>query len=141
MTEHRPTEAILPLMQATFAVGGVFRLWPSGRSMLPLLREGVDSVLLAPPDGYTVGDILLVRTEDGAFLLHRAVALEGESVHLCGDALTVPEGPFPREAVLARVLTVYRGERPLPANSRRFRAYARRAQLYRRLSRFFKKRS
>lgn len=134
MTEQRPTEALLPLMQAAFAAGGVFRLWPSGRSMLPLLREGVDSVLLAPPDSYGVGDVLLVRAEGGAFLLHRAIAITEAGVLLCGDALTMPEGPFPTEAVLARVLTVYREERAIAANSRAFRAYERRAALRRRLS-------
>ncbi|MBQ2719648.1 MAG: S24/S26 family peptidase [Clostridia bacterium] len=135
MTESRPTEALLPLMQAAFAAGGVFRLWPSGRSMRPLLREGRDSVLLAPLGDPCVGDILLARTEDGAFLLHRAIAVSEEGVLLCGDARSLPEGPLPREAILARAVAVYRGKRALSADSRRFRAYALLARLLRRVRR------
>ena len=43
--------------------GGAFRIYPRGTSMLPLLREGIDSVLLEKPDGtkkafvLTLGDL------------------------------------------------------------------------------------
>ncbi len=137
LIDKRKTEELLPFMEAAFAVGGYFRLYPSGRSMLPLLREGTDSVLLARPDVIRRGDILLVRTEDG-FLLHRAVATGDEGITLCGDALTTAEGPFPREAVLARVVRVFRGERTLDPGSLRLRAYAARRSLRRCLHRLFR---
>ena len=134
MTEKQRTEDLLPLMEAAFAVGGYFRLYPSGRSMLPLLREGIDSVLLSRPDGIRRGDILLVRAEHG-FLLHRAIAVREEGITLCGDALTTTEGPFPPEAVLARVARIYRGDRPIDPRSFGQRAYAARRALRRRLYR------
>ncbi len=125
LTERKAAE-LLPLIEAAFAKGGYFRLWPSGRSMLPLLREGVDSVLLAPPDEIRLYDILLVKTEEGKFLLHRAVAITEEGILLAGDNLLSTEGPFPPEAVLARVVRIYRGERELMPHSPRQRRYVRR---------------
>ena len=137
MIDKRKTEELLPFMEAAFAVGGYFRLYPSGRSMLPLLREGIDSVLLARPDGIRRGDILLVRT-NGGFILHRAIAVSDAGITLCGDALTTPEGPFPTEAVLARVVRIYRGDRALDPTSLRLRAYAARRTLRRRLHHLLK---
>lgn len=116
------------MIEAVLAAGGCFRLWPRGRSMLPLLREGRDSVLLTSPDGAEVGDILLVRTPDGRFLLHRAVALE-ETVTLRGDALVETEGPFPLDCILARASRIFRDERELDPRSPRLRRYARRRRL------------
>ena len=137
MTEQRPTEALLPLMQAAFAAGGVLRLWPSGRSMLPLLREGVDSVLLAPPCDLALRDVVLLREEGGRFLLHRIVALDAESVTLSGDALLTTEGPFPRAAILARVECIYRGERAHAPEEPAMRLLYRRALIKKRLRRLW----
>ena len=75
MRDVRKMAEIWPIAEAALRAGGCFRLWPSGRSMLPLLREGRDSVLLLPPTDLQRFDILLVRTPDGQFYLHRAVTL------------------------------------------------------------------
>ena len=133
MLEPRPIAELWPLISAVLEAGGCFRLWPSGRSMRPLLREGRDSVLLVPPEGLAVGDIALVRTEDGRFILHRTVALTEESITLAGDALLSTEGPMPRACVLARVSLVYRDERATDPRSPRMRRYAHRRALRRRV--------
>ena len=137
MIDRRKTEELLPLMEVAFAAGGYFRLYPSGRSMLPLLREGIDSVLLSRPDVIRRGDILLVRAEHG-FLLHRAIAVNDDGITLCGDALTVTEGPFPETAVIARVVRIYRGERPIDPSSLGQRVYAARRALRRRIRHLLK---
>ena len=54
LRDVRKMAEILPFAEAALNAGGCFRLWPSGRSMLPLLREGHDSVLLLPPTGITL---------------------------------------------------------------------------------------
>ena len=136
LIEKRKTEDLVPLMQAAFAAGGYFRLYPSGRSMLPLLREGIDSVLLARPDVIRRGDILLVDTREG-FLLHRAIKKNRHGITLAGDALTSTEGPFPEEAVLACVVRIYRGDVALDPASLRLRAYAARRALRRRVARAY----
>jgi hypothetical protein len=101
--------------------------------MLPLLHEGRDSVLLLPPTDLRRYDILLVRTPDGQFYLHRAIALTDTSVTLAGDALLTTEGPFPLSLVLARVGTVFLGEREYDPRSRRALRYAGRRAARRRI--------
>ena len=133
LLSERKTEELLPLIEAAFAAGGYFRLWPRGRSMCPLLCEGEDSVLLGPPGDVQLYDILLVRAEDGVFLLHRAVRIAEEGVTLAGDALLSTEGPFPREAILARVVRIYRKEHELDPRSPRLLRYAKRRILRRRI--------
>ena len=133
LLNERKTAELLPLIEAAFAAGGYFRLWPRGRSMRPLLRAGVDSVLLGPPGDVQLYDILLVRAEDGVFLLHRAVRIGEEGVTLAGDNLLSTEGPFPREAILARVVKVYRGDGELDPHSPRLLRYAKRRILRRRI--------
>ncbi len=133
MLDPRPIAELWPLISAALEAGGCFRLWPRGRSMRPLLREGRDSVLLVPPEGLAVGDIALVRTEDGHFILHRAIALTEESITLAGDALLSTEGPMPRSCILARVSLVYRDECELDPRSPKMRRYIRRRALRRRI--------
>ena len=96
--------------------------------MLPLLREGIDSVLLAPPHNVQLHDIVLARLPNGSFLLHRVAALDGGGVLLVGDAHidTDTEGPLPLDCVLARAVRIYRGDRELDPRSPRLLRYARR---------------
>lgn len=133
MRDVRKMAEIWPIAEEVLRAGGCFRLFPSGRSMLPLLREGRDSVLLLPPTDLRRYDILLVRAPNGRFLLHRAIALDGESVTLAGDALLETEGPFPLSCVLSRVGTVYRDEKEYDPRSRRAQLAARLRALRRRL--------
>ena len=139
MLDTRPIAELWPYAKAALAVGGYFRLWPRGTSMLPLLREGRDSVLLAKPERLTVGDIVLARTADGRFLLHRVIALTEETVILAGDALLTTEGPMPKSAILAYAVRLFRDEEEIDPRSPRMRCYARRRALRRRVLRLLRK--
>ena len=108
LLESRPIAELIEMIEAVTAAGGCFRLYPRGRSMLPILREGIDSVTLTAPKDLGRGDILLVRV-DGGYVLHRAILVTDTAVTVCGDALTVPEGPVPKSAVIAKANAVFRG--------------------------------
>ena len=66
---------LLPLMREILQSGGEFRLFPQGTSMLPLLRQGVDSVVLRTENNIKKGDICLYQRNNGDFVLHRVVKL------------------------------------------------------------------
>jgi len=138
-------EGLLPTMEKIFDEGGCFRLYPRGVSMRPLLREGIDSVLLVRDGVPSVGDIVLCRRKSGSFILHRVHKIEGESLYLTADSYPAeePEGPLPLSSVTARVSAVYRGEERLSDTAlSAFRLYAEgRRSLYRakvKLKRFFR---
>lgn len=66
--------------------GGEFQMFPKGSSMLPLLREKIDSVVLVKPQGQLkTGDILLYKRSNGQYVLHRIVKVNQNSYELCGD--------------------------------------------------------
>ncbi len=103
-------ETLLPTMEETFRTGGCFRIYPRGVSMLPLLREGIDSVLLCRDRAPAVGDIVLFRRPSGSFILHRVYKIEGDSFYAVADnqPSLPPEGPLPLSSITARVSGVFR---------------------------------
>ena len=117
-------EDLLPLIEEVVASGGEFRLYPRGTSMLPLLREGRDSVALVAPDGFSRGDICLYRRKNGAFVLHRLEKIEqDETLSFRGDNQKQIERGIREEALIARVAAVYRDEKRVSLTSFRYRSY------------------
>lgn len=119
---------LYPLLSEVLESGGEFRLYPKGTSMLPLLCEGEDSVLLKKCTALEVGNIYLYRRKGGKFVLHRLVALEKESGApvFCGDNQDWLEYGVAREDVLAVVSGIFKKDVPYPMNSPRYRTYLRR---------------
>ena len=74
------------LIREVLATGGEFRLYPHGTSMLPLLRQGIDSVALRsldrPPRKF---DILFYKRRDGSYILHRVKEVTKDGLVLWGD--------------------------------------------------------
>ena len=94
--------------------------------MRPLLREGIDSVILeSPAQPITRGEILLVRTHTPtpAYLLHRVIAHKGTTLILRGDNNLRSERLEGGWTALARVRTICRAERRIPMGSPLFFLY------------------
>lgn len=75
------------LAEAIRLVGeGVEITFPvNGRSMRPFIEGGRDSVVLVRPDKVKPMDIVLAKTEDGRYVIHRVMEVAGERVTLMGD--------------------------------------------------------
>lgn len=118
---------LYPLLSEVLESGGEFRLYPKGTSMLPLLREGEDSVLLKKCTVLEVGGIYLYRRKGGKFVLHRLVALEETRAPVFrGDNQDWLEYGIAREDVLAVVSGIFKKDVPYPMDSPRYRSYLRR---------------
>ena len=57
----------------------------NGRSMLPFIIGGKESVILQKPAEPQVGDVVLAWVEGGRYVIHRIIRIEGEFVTLMGD--------------------------------------------------------
>ena len=65
---------------------GIFVTLPvDGRSMLPFIIGGRDSVLLERPNKIEIGDVVLAWVEECRFVVHRIIAIHGNEVTLMGD--------------------------------------------------------
>ena len=57
----------------------------NGRSMLPFIIGGKESVVLQKPDGAKVGDVVLAWVEGCRYVVHRIIRIDGNRVTLMGD--------------------------------------------------------
>lgn len=53
--------------------------------MLPFIRNGRDSVMLTGKFQLQKGDIVLAKTNQGTFVLHRIIRLNEQTITLMGD--------------------------------------------------------
>lgn len=118
---------MLPAMEETLAAGGTVKLPITGTSMLPLLVAGRDTVILKKADlPLKLFDLPLYRRKDGAFVLHRVVAVEKDGTYtMCGDNQWVKEPGISGEQIIGVVEAVERKGKLLPVQSFRYRAYVR----------------
>jgi len=103
---------------------GEFRIYPRGTSMLPLLREKKDSVVLIK----TVGpikkhDIILFKKSSGQYILHRVIATEKDSYTTCGDNLHIPEYNVKPEQIIGIVNKIYRDDKLFNTKKIPYRIY------------------
>lgn len=118
---------VLPILTEVLESGGEFRIYPRGISMLPLLHEGEDSVLLTKCTELTLNGMYLYRRKNGRFVLHRLVAFEknGDPVFR-GDNQTWLERGITRADVIATVCGIFKKDVEYSLDSRAYRAYLRR---------------
>ena len=93
--------------------------------MLPMLRQGLDSVVLSPvPDRLHKYDLPLYRRKDGQFVLHRIVET-GETYTCVGDNQFELERGLEQEQMLALVTKFYRNGKPYYVTDLSYRIYCR----------------
>lgn len=106
MSEQRvKLEDLLPLMEECLKDGRSFTFSPHGVSMLPMLRQGRDTVTLSPlPERLQKYDLPLYRRPDGKFILHRIVGTSADGTYTCiGDHQFVYENGVRPEWMIAVV--------------------------------------
>lgn len=118
-------EQVMPLIRDQLAAGQNVRFKPRGISMLPMLRQGVDSVVLSPlPDKLRKYDIPLYQRDDGSFVLHRIVKT-GKTYTCIGDNQFELEHGVRYDQMIAVVSAFYRGEEYHSVTERKYRRYVR----------------
>ena len=79
-----PNDVLLGEVAAVLREGREAVIIPTGNSMLPFIRGGVDRVVLSRQERVAVGDIVLARLGD-RYILHRVIAADGDALTLMGD--------------------------------------------------------
>ncbi|MBQ2390742.1 MAG: S24/S26 family peptidase [Clostridia bacterium] len=123
MIESLSMNDMYPLITEVIESGGVFRLWPRGTSMMPLLRQGEDSVSLALPENVEVGDIVLYRRKNGQFVLHRIISIADGGYTMCGDNQYILERGISYSQLIAKVVGIYRGEQYFDVGNLQYSKY------------------
>ena len=134
--ERFSIEALVPLIVEVTESGGEFELYPRGTSMLPLITEDRDSVILVKPrESISRGDIVLYRRENGQIVLHRVVRVEGDEFTMCGDNQMRLERGIGRDRIIAIVSSLKINGRTVDCGSKKYKRWVNRWMLmpYRRV--------
>lgn len=116
----------IDIIEEVLSSGGEFHIYPKGTSMLPLIRQGKDSVSLSRREGNRLKkhDIAFYRRDNGAFVLHRVMKIKKDGSYvMCGDNQTKLEYGVKKEQIIGYANQVYRDEVPFPISSFKYRAY------------------
>lgn len=115
----------MPLITDCLSRGQSVSFSPRGISMLPMLRQGLDSVTLSPVSGRLKKyDIPLYRRADGHYVLHRIVACK--DVYTCiGDNQYQYEYGIAHAQVIGVVSAFCRGGKQYSVNHAGYQLYCR----------------
>ena len=118
-------EYLMPVFRERLAAGQSIRFAPQGRSMLPMLREGIDQVVISPITGELKKyDIPLYQRENGQYVLHRIVEIS-DTYTCIGDNQFVKERGIKREQMIAVVTAFERNGRKYKTNNGSYQLYCR----------------
>lgn len=116
----------IEVIEEVLSTGGDFRLYPKGTSMLPLLVQGKDSVVLKRRADSSVRrkEIAFYRRNNGQFVLHRVMRIEADGTYtMCGDNQLVMERGIHPQQLIGYVSEIYKEEKQRKLTSLRYRIY------------------
>ncbi len=116
----------IEVIEEVLSSGGEFRMYPKGTSMLPLIVQGKDSVVLKryAEGGAQKHDIAFYRRTNGQFVLHRVMEISDDGAYtMCGDNQTALEYGIRGEQIIGYVCALYKGDKELPLSSLKYRLY------------------
>ena len=132
-------ESLLPVIsEAINANNGKIRIFPKGKSMLPLIKEGIDSVVLEKADNIKKYDIVLFLGNDKKYSLHRICKIKGDFFFLSGDNQSVFE-KIRKEQIVAKVSDIYKGDILLNTESKKYKNYIYKIVFFRPFRRIIRK--
>lgn len=118
-------EQMMPLIREYLQAGKTVKFSPKGTSMMPMLRQGIDNVVLSAPQGALKKyDLPLYQRENGQYVLHRIVQV-GEDYTCVGDNQFDLEHGVRHDRVIAVMTAFTRGEKLYCAEDLRYRIYCR----------------
>ena len=119
------SEAI-EIIEEVLSSGGEFRMVPKGTSMLPLIVQGRDSVVLKrkPVSEIQKHDIIFYRRDNGQFILHRILKICNDGTYiLCGDNQTNLEKEIRPDQVIGYISEIKKQDKRLSASTLSYRLY------------------
>ena len=97
-----------------------------GDSMRPLIRRGRDRVTILPATrDLHIGDVVLFRSAQGRYVVHRIWKIDGDRVRTLGDNCMNPDAWIPVESVWGQVVCFERAGRSWRLNTGLSRAWGR----------------
>lgn len=114
-------------MEEQLALGKTVSFGPKGTSMLPLIRQNIDTIVLkSPPDRLKKYDLPLYRRENGQFVLHRVVGFDKDGYMTCGDNQNIYEHGVKQSQIIAIAVGMNRGDEYVSFDNKEYIRYCHR---------------
>ncbi len=131
---------MIPLIKEAVSSGGTMTIFPRGVSMLPMIRQGRDSVVLCRlPERLKKYDILLYQRANGSYVLHRVVKVKKDGYTCIGDNQVVCERSIKHESGIAVVSAFSRDGELHSVNGLSYKIYCRFWHITRPIRRVYRK--
>lgn len=118
-------DELAPLFIERLELEQFVKFSPKGISMLPMIRQGIDTVTLAPiVKPLKKYDIPLYRRGDGKYVMHRIVGV-GETYVCMGDNQFKKESGLRHDQMIAVVSAFTRGDKEYSVNALSYKLYCR----------------
>lgn len=93
-----------------------------GNSMLPFIRPGTDEIELSPIDNNSIRkrNIVLAKTEEGNYVIHRIEKIDGDVITLRGDGNLTTREYCKRSNISAEVTAILRKNRKIKKDNFRW---------------------
>lgn len=118
-------EYLMPMIREYLSAGKNVTFSPQGYSMLPMIRQGKDSVVISPlPEKLRKYDLPLYQRDDGHFILHRVVKV-ADTYTCIGDNQFDYEPGVRHDQLIAIVTGFYREGKYWSVTDPRYRIYCR----------------
>lgn len=115
----------MPLIKESLENGKSVRFSPRGISMLPMLRQGIDTVVLSPlPEKLKKYDLPLYQRDDGKYILHRIVKVS-DTYTCIGDNQFELEPGVRHDQMIALVTGFTRGDKEHHVTEPMYQLYCR----------------
>lgn len=118
---------LYPVMQEMLDSGGTVNFNPRGTSMLPMLHNSGDRVVIKAPDKpLKKYDLPLYRRKDGHFVLHRIVRKPKNNIYsMCGDNQWVIENGIEHSQIIGVVTKFVRNGKEISVDNVWYKIYCR----------------
>lgn len=106
---------------------GICVVTTTGVSMLPMLKSGVDSVVIKKVDRELrkYDCILYKRPSSGKYVLHRIIQIKNNELVLCGDNQWQRETGIKQENIIGVMDAYYKNEKYIPITKFSYKLYCR----------------
>ena len=125
-TKKVALEELYPIIKEQIENGGTVKLPITGTSMLPLLVQGRDFVVLKACKKAEINDIIFYRRDNGAFVLHRIIGIDDKGYILCGDNQWVKEYGIKDHNIIGVVTEIHRDGKTIEINDKKYVKYYKR---------------
>lgn len=127
----------LPDIKKALDTGKIVEFETHGFSMIPLLHDGGDKVLLRKAKFLKLNDVALCKTDEGRYVLHRVINLNNSGYTLKGDNCVTTEHCTGNDDVIGVAVGFIRKGRKISVNSWSYQFYVRHRTLFLKLWRVF----